>query len=410
MPHAATLPASGRHPFFWVAAAAAPLCLVIYIGGAVAIWRYGSYAQSFGWTAAATRHGLVVASVERGGAADGILQPGEVITGVSTGVIPPIGYYRRSAPVDRPYTIRVASPGPTQVTLTAPVVRVARLGRLITLFLSAVTFGAVGLFFGLVRPDLPTGRLLCFAAVGTGFNQLFATLDSFSDQLPWMERLANGGLSLSVGMANAVLFQATVRLPGPSVPRILWPGLGTILYMLAAATVVTFGVPGAILWWTDADVASRILFGSTWWFAGGPMLRTVTELLTSLGILAVLGWKLAFVRDPAEQRRLRWLTRSGLIASHMRARSWKTFSGFWQCPTWPLMSATSKGMPRFFAHSTAQRVCTSSRRQSRRRTADRDGDDRASHKPRRGRQNPCRRIRGPLASLTWVPFCDYVVR
>ena len=43
------------------------------------------------------------------------------------------------------------------------------------------------------------------------------------------------------------------------------------------------------------------------------------------------------------------------------------------------------------------------RRQLQRQTADRDGDDRASHKPWRGGQNPYRRIRGPSAYLTRRP-------
>src|SRR5258708_1876036 len=45
-----------RHWFFWVAAAAAPLCAAICVSAALAIWRYGPYVQNFGWTAVATRH------------------------------------------------------------------------------------------------------------------------------------------------------------------------------------------------------------------------------------------------------------------------------------------------------------------------------------------------------------------
>lgn len=184
MPRRVSPPSSwARHPFFWAAATAVPLCAAICVSAALAIWRYGPYVQSFGWTAVATCNGVIVASVEPGGAADGKLHTGDAIVGVSTGVIPPIGFYRRAAPTDRPYTIRVASPRPFTVELTAPLTRTGPLGRLLVTFLSAITFVGVGLFLGLVRPDQPVGRLLFLGLVGNGFLQL-STLDAFSDQLP----------------------------------------------------------------------------------------------------------------------------------------------------------------------------------------------------------------------------------
>jgi hypothetical protein len=197
-----------------------PLCAVVVVGAALAIGRYGPYVQNFGWTAIATRHGVIVASVEPGGPADGKLHPGDAIASVSAGVIPPVGIFRRAAPTDRPYTIRVASSRPIDVELTAPVTRTGPLGRLLAAFFTAIVCAVVGLFLGLERPDLPLGRLLCLSLVSIGCIQL-SSIDSFSAQLPLAGRLVMGALFLFAGIGNALVFHAAVRLPGPAPPRLL---------------------------------------------------------------------------------------------------------------------------------------------------------------------------------------------
>lgn len=303
-----------RHPFFWVAAAAVPLSVAFFVSAAFAIWRYGPYVQQFGWTTVATKSGVVVAAVEAGGPADGKLHPGDAIASVSAGVIPPVGIYRRAAPTDRPYTVRVASPRPIDVELTAPVTRTGPLGRLIATYLSALAFVGVGLFLGLVRPDVPVCRLLFLGCLGTGFLQL-STLDAFSDQLPRAGRLVNGALFLFYGVPNAILFHAVVRFPGPVPPRLLWPGLGIVLYAVGATTLVTFGIPNAILWWNDADVASRILFGWSAWISFGWAALILGGVLINAGIVGLLAWKLAFVRDPEDRRRLRWFFAGSIVAT-----------------------------------------------------------------------------------------------
>jgi hypothetical protein len=215
MPHGVSLPSSKRrHPFIWVVAALVPVCAVVYVGAAIAIWQYGSSVQSFGWTAAATRRGVLVASVEPGGAADGHLRPGDVIVGASTGVIPPVGFLRRAAPAGRSYTIRLASPQSVSVELAAPLIRAGPLGRLLAIFVSAVAYAGVGLFLGLARPDLPAGRIICLSFVCTGFVQLFG-LDSFSDQLPRAGRLVNGALSLFPGICKCASFSRGCPFPRP---------------------------------------------------------------------------------------------------------------------------------------------------------------------------------------------------
>lgn len=301
------VPKSRRHPFFWVAAAMTPLCLILYVGGALAIWRYGGYAQSFGWTAAANRSGLVVVSVERGGVADGRLRPGDAIAGVSAGVIPPVGYYRRAAPADRPYTVRLVTAQPTEAVLTAPVIFAGGVRGMVAVFFAAMAFAAVGLFLGLARPDLPVARLFCLAFVCVGFLQLVASLVAISNQLPRAEQLLFGALGLFPGLSNALLLHAAVRLPGPKLPRVISPGLVIVVYGLGVATVGTFGIANAIVWWSDVDVASQFLFRWPSYFDAGWKLRIATELLVSAGALIVLGWKVAFVRDAKERQRLRWL-------------------------------------------------------------------------------------------------------
>jgi serine/threonine protein kinase len=314
MPRRSSHPSSHRrHWFFWVAVAAVPLCAVVVVGAALAIGRYGPYVQNFGWTALATRHGVIVASVDPGGPADGKLHPGDAIVSVSAGVIPPVGIYRRAAPTDHPYTIRVASPRPIDVELAAPLTRTGPLGRLMATFLVALAFIGVGLFLGLARPDLPVARLLFLGCLGTGFLQL-STLDAFSDQLPEAGRLVNGVLILFHGVPNAIWFHAAVRFPGPVPPRLIWPGLGIVLYALGATTLATFGIPSLILWWSDVDAASRILFGWSAWLGIGWAAFVLAGVLINAGIVVVLVWKLAFVRDPEDQRRLRWLF-AGCIVS-----------------------------------------------------------------------------------------------
>jgi hypothetical protein len=86
---------------------------------------------------------------------------------------------------------------------------------------------------------------------------------------------------------------------------------------LGAATLVASGISSASLWWSDADVASRILLAWSPWFAMGPPIRTASEVLMIVGILAVFGRKLVVVRDPEERRRLWWL----LTRLHRRRHS-----------------------------------------------------------------------------------------
>ena len=153
-----------------------------------------------------------MATVEAGGPADGKLHPGDAIASVSAGVVPPVGIYRRAAPTDRPYTIRVASSPPIDVELTAPITRTGPLGRLIATYLSALSFVGVGLFLGLVRPYVPVGRLVFLGFLGAGFVQL-STLDAFSDQLPKAGRLVNGALFLFMESSTRSCF--TVRSAFP---------------------------------------------------------------------------------------------------------------------------------------------------------------------------------------------------
>jgi hypothetical protein len=216
-------------------------------------------------------------------------------------------------PTDHPYTIHVASPQPNDVELTAPLTRTGPLSRLLATYFNAFAFAAVGLFFGLMRPDLSVGRLVCLGLVGNGLIQL-ATLDAFSDQLPRAGRLLSGALFLAPGITNALLFHATVRFPGPTPPRALWPGFGIFMYAAAAATFATFGIPSAILWWSDVDVASRFLFDWSPLIAVGWAASILTSLLSNVGIVVVLSWKLAFVRDTDDQRRLRWVFVGCIVA------------------------------------------------------------------------------------------------
>jgi len=109
--------------------------------------------------------------------------------------------------------------------------------------------------------------------------------------------LVNAALALFVGVPNAILFHAAVRFPGPTPPRLMWPRLGIVLYALGATTLATFGIPSAILWWSDVDVASRILLGWGPWLGIGWAASVLGALLINLGIVAVLIWKLTFVRD-----------------------------------------------------------------------------------------------------------------
>ena len=293
-----------QHPFFWVAVAMAPLCITAYVGAAIALIGYGNFEQAFGWTAAATRRGLVVSSVERGGAADGKLRPGDVVSAVSPGVIAPVGYYRRIAPFGRPYTVRVGS---TQFELTAPIVRTGRRGAWMAILFGGIAFGGVGLFLAFVRPDLAVARLFSVAFVFVGFAQLVSSLDAISNQLPRTAQLVYGTFNLSIGLVNALLYHATTRLPGPVVPRWAWPCLGFVLYAIGFTAFISYGFTSAFLWWTDVDRVSQLLIQSSPWFALGALTRTFTELMGAVGSLTIVCWKFAHVRHSDERRRLRWL-------------------------------------------------------------------------------------------------------
>src|SRR6185295_7051296 len=97
-------------------------------------------------------------------------------------------------------------------------------------------------------------------------------------------------------------------------PRLMWPGLGIALYALAAATLITFGIPSAILWWSDVDAASRILFGWSAWLGIGWATLVLGGLFINAGIVAALSWKIAFVRDLEDQRRLRWFFAGSIVS------------------------------------------------------------------------------------------------
>jgi hypothetical protein len=306
------LPRASRHPFFLFTVAVAPLCLAALSAVAFVAWRYGPYERVFGWSTVASSNGLLVIEVEPGGAADGRLTVGDRIAGVSSGVIPPVGFHRRAAPLDRPYTVHMAEG--RSVVLQPPTVRAGRLGGIGAVFLCAAVYVAVGLLLGFARPELRNARLLSTGFIAVGLLQLQSVIYSFVDQLSGVEHLIPIALSPFTGTANAMILYAAVCFPGPRVPRLLWPWFGILVFGLAAADVATYAVPSAMLWSIDIDSAARLLFQWTPWFAVGPVFRTATELTAALGILGALAWKLALVTSPEDRRRLRWMF-AGCIAA-----------------------------------------------------------------------------------------------
>jgi eukaryotic-like serine/threonine-protein kinase len=317
--------ASRAHqPFFWIAAVVSPVCIALYIGAIVALIVYGDFEQSFGWTAAATRHSVVVATVASGGVADGKLHPGDVVAGVSTGVVPPVGYYRRTAPRGAPYFVYIASPRAAVVELTAPVIRTNRRTDWIAILLSGIVWGLVGLFTALIRPDVPVARLAGVVFVFNGFLQLESSSEAIANQLPSAAQLVFGILGLFFGLTNAIGYHTATRMPGPRPPRWTWPGLGIVIYVLGVSTLVVANVPSTVLWWTDPDRASRLLLTRPAWFAFGGPLQVFTELSGTLATVAMLVWKFAHVRQPDERRRLRWLF-TGCIAANLPFALYKIF-------------------------------------------------------------------------------------
>jgi hypothetical protein len=279
----------------------------MYVGAAIALMVYGNFELSLGWRGAAASSGIVVSDVEAGGPADGKLHPGDVVVGVSQNVIPPVGYFRHSAPTAASYSVRLAPPRLATIELAAPIVRTNRRNGWIAILVPGVVFGVVGLWLAFVRPDVPVARLFAVAFVGVGFLQLESSLDAIANQLPRSAQLLYGTFALWVGLTNALIYHAATRLPGPVPPRWAWPRLGIAVYAVGVAAFVTYGLTQTILWWSDADRAAWLLLRWAPWFAFGGPLRTFAELLGIIATLVVLGWKFAHVRQPDERRRLRWL-------------------------------------------------------------------------------------------------------
>src|SRR5262249_54076732 len=117
------------------------------------------------------------------------------------------------------------------------------------------------------------------------------------------------------GLANALLYHAATRLPGPTPPRWAWPALGIVIYALGTSAVIVSGASSTVLWWTDAGQASRLLLTWPTWFALGAPLRVFTEMFASAALMIVLGWKFAHVRQAEERRRLRWLFTGCIVAT-----------------------------------------------------------------------------------------------
>ena len=149
----------------------AALVLAVFAFAVASLARHGGAARSFGWRDAPQGEGWVIDSVDVDGPATSRLRVGDRLLSIDGDTLVGhfgAGSYRRTQPIGKNYTVRIARDGrEVEYTLAVGAGR-SQLGRRLAYLIASFVWCAVGLFIGYARPDDAAARLAFAAAVSTG--------------------------------------------------------------------------------------------------------------------------------------------------------------------------------------------------------------------------------------------------
>ena len=288
------------------------IAAILFVLSAAAVARYGDRVRDFGWTTARAGGVVVVASVDRGGPADGKLQRGDAVVawnGDRRSARVNNLYFRRSVQPDAAYTLTIGRAGVEQtVTLAAPPRADADQWRLsVSNLLASFTWFVVATMIALFRPDVAVSRSAYVAGMVMGFFMLGMARGA---AMPWLPSWWRTALILVFPLNPlhvAIGYDFYVRFPqGVSTTRV-WQGIRVGLFVLCSVLFVFGSFVDTVMYVVAPEqlfaVRDALLPIDRWLLWPAALVFP----LGGLAIVAVVARNYRAVQREDDRRRLRWV-------------------------------------------------------------------------------------------------------
>jgi hypothetical protein len=307
-------PRARRPAFSWIVLALGAAIAALFAAGLVILARHGGREVRLGWEpASAPDGGMLVASVEAGGPAAGVLAAGDRIVSVDGDrrvnrwslewlLFP--GRARGN------YTLAVARDG-RELEARLPVVVAKRPGwewTALARIVMVLILCATGLAVGLLRPEQRVARLYALSALLSA--PIFFAQPLLRDLL-WAGMLTRGEALVAwlcrmhSPLHGAVAFQFAREFPRGGDRSRGWQAAQTILYVLAVVVSVRYNA-------TNYFLVLRPDQGVTFTWEHPLLWYTLYTIDSVLGVVSFAAIPAAIIHNareessPGQQRRMRW--------------------------------------------------------------------------------------------------------
>lgn len=295
--------------FRTLALALAALATAGALVSADAIARYGDRTQQFGWTAV-REGGEFVAYVEPDGPAAGPLITGDTIVAMN-------GDRRagRASPQvlrmflrDPAYTLTVRRRNvESTIALTSSVVAsTERLRFVWSIFFVGVVFCLTYTIVAVFRPDRPIARLAFVAGMSTGLVMLSNAAGFSTPWMPHMQAVAIQALFPLAPLHLAIGYDFYLRFPGNVARGRVRRAVRAVLYALCGTTAVWSFVSFLVFAWGEQPYLD-FRAGTFAWSVAAMYATAIAQIITPVGVLAVLWRNYRTAQAADERRRLRWV-------------------------------------------------------------------------------------------------------
>lgn len=318
-------PASGVNritgAFVWLAISLGAAVVALYIFVSIILIRVGPQSRDPGWTAARTESGWYVQTVDAHGAAAGKLRRGDRILTIDgdarfSSVDPALRLYLGPP---QPYSMRVMrGDAQNEARLELPQRKgVPNLAWVLSLLFTGLTFVAVGLLLGLVRPGSTLTRLGCIAALVSGVFIAGLILR------PLSPLLAGGPQLISALAFSAIPWHITLgylffsRFPSQVRESRFWKATTLFLCLYSALVFVPRTILN-LVGTRGAQTAIQYEFEHTGWIglyqAHGVAFESAFKIAAALAICLVLWRNYRLMAErPDQRRRVKWVTLAAAV-------------------------------------------------------------------------------------------------
>jgi hypothetical protein len=302
--------APNKSPFFWLVVTTGCLALGLYVFGVSILARYGTITNDFGWRAVSTPTGSFVADVDPNGPAAGTLRVGDRVVAVGDderlrGL--PIEAGLARVPAGGAYAVHVSRDGADlRAELQAREARSHKklVGALVP-FAVSVAFFAVGLMFGLIRPDERVPRLGWAACFLTALGMLDNSLAPFRSYFVAEERLLGFAIAALKPLEFAFAYHFYSILPTGVPEGRGWVALRRVFYGACAAMLV----PHWLILGYSFEVGRPVDFilSVSGLVVGWVVAFEILIICTLAAMVAVAIRNYLLVEEGEPRRRIRWV-------------------------------------------------------------------------------------------------------